>query len=198
MEGEVCRDTGRERSFTIPRDDKYLRWKTRAWVGGEHPSGLRANDGPLRRLHWRGGREEGTRAPQTTTANYRNEAHPMLHLFLLNKAGGGVEGWKVRTRSPLRSINAFPSSFSFVSSWIRQIFFSLRNKGKYFEYYYRVLRMETLNFNVNDICRIYTMIIEKDSKEEEEGQESREWRRSARFLISLRRLYRRAYLKLPI
>lgn len=129
MEGEVCRDTGRERSFTIPRDDKYLRWKTRAWVGGEHPSGLRANDGPLRRLHWRGGREEGTRAPQTTTANYRNEAHPMLHLFLLNKAGGGVEGWKVRTRSPLRSINAFPSSFSFVSSWIRQIFFSLRNKG---------------------------------------------------------------------
>lgn len=145
-----------------------------------------------------GGREEGTRAPQTTTANYRNEAHPMLHLFLLNKTGGGVEGWKVRTRSPLRSINAFPSSFSFVSSWIRQIFFSLRNKGKYFEYYYRVLRMETLNFNVNDICRIYTVIIGNDSKEEEEGQESREWRRSARFLISLRRLYRRAYLKLPI
>lgn len=33
--------------------------------------------------------------------------------------------------------------------------------------------METLNFNVNDICRIYTMIIGKDSKEEEEGQESR-------------------------
>lgn len=55
--------------------------------------------------------------------------------------------------------------------------------------------METLNFNVNDIFRIYTMII---GKEEEEGQESREWRRSARFLISLRRLYRRAYLKLPI
>lgn len=59
-----------------------------------------------------GGERESSRAPQTTTANYRNEAHPTLDLFLLNKLG-----WRLKSQAEGATLPlADPSTLVILSS----------------------------------------------------------------------------------
>lgn len=87
--------------------------------------------------------------------------HTLCSIFSsLTRLEGAWRGGKSERDPPSDlSTPSPPPSPSFRREFVR-FFFSLRNKGKYFEYYYRVLRMETLNF-----CEWYLQNIHGDYRE---------------------------------